>query len=141
MPRSDRVCLHVCTTCTASSADERTDPRHGQNLFDQLVQTGLRSDEDPTDNGIDIVGVECLSNCKSGCSVALNGEGKWGYVYGHLDPETSVEDILNLARAYRQSENGIVPWRERPEGIRRNVIARIPPLPVSNCNGEPERQG
>lgn len=76
----------------------------------------------------EIRAVECLTNCKSGCSVALNGKGKWGYVYGNIDPENMIADLQELATKYAETDDGIVPWRERPESLRRNVIARIPPL-------------
>ncbi|MCC9621516.1 DUF1636 domain-containing protein [Thalassospira sp. MA62] len=115
--------LNICMTCTASNAEERTDPRHGQHLFDR-VQQACQDKDLP----FDLHPVECLTNCKSGCSVALNGPGKWGYVYGNVDPETMIADLCELAEKYAQSDNGIVAWRERPESLRRNVIARIPPL-------------
>ena len=79
------------------------------------------------DMPFDIRAVECLTNCKSGCSVALSGPGKWGYVYGNLDPHM-IDELCELGRLYAETNDGIVPWRERPESLRRNVIARIPPL-------------
>tara|TARA_E500000305_G_scaffold60438_1_gene48224 strand:+ start:473 stop:598 length:126 start_codon:yes stop_codon:yes gene_type:complete len=39
-----------------------------------------------------------------------------------------IEDLCDLATRYSESDNGIVAWRERPDSLRRNVIARIPPL-------------
>ena len=50
------------------------------------------------------------------------------YVYGNVDPESMVDDLCELASKYADSESGIVAWRERPDSLRRNVIARIPPL-------------
>lgn len=55
-------------------------------------------------------------------------QGKWGYVYGNIDPENMIADLQELATKYAETDDGIVPWRERPESLRRNVIARIPPL-------------
>ncbi|OKH86551.1 DUF1636 domain-containing protein [Thalassospira sp. TSL5-1] len=123
MPAKTR--LHVCITCRTSDSTvngNQNDARDGKILLDALVKNQKSSAD------VEIVPVECLSNCKSGCSLALNAAGKWGYVYGHLNPDVHHEDILKLATAYAQSDDGIVPWRERPEGVRRNVIARIPPI-------------
>jgi len=114
--------LNICTTCTASSAEGATDPRHGRELFDKMVESCGKQDMP-----FDIRAVECLTNCKSGCSVALSGPGKWGYVYGNLDIGM-IDDLCELGRRYAGTNDGIVPWRERPESLRRNVIARIPPL-------------
>ncbi|MHC8491124.1 DUF1636 family protein [Thalassospira sp. SM2505] len=115
--------LNICITCTASNADAQTDPRHGKMLFDRMVELCAERDLP-----FDLRPAECLTNCKSGCSVALNGSGKWGYVYGNVDPETMIDDLCDLATRYADSDDGIVAWRERPETLRRNVIARIPPL-------------
>ena len=115
--------LNICITCTASTADAPSDPRDGKQLFDRMA--ALCADHELP---FDVHPAECLTNCKSGCSVALNGAGKWGYVYGNVDPDTMLDDLRDLATRYADSENGIVAWRERPETLRRNVIARIPPL-------------
>ncbi|RCK43899.1 hypothetical protein TH25_20905 [Thalassospira profundimaris] len=123
MPATTR--LHVCITCRTANGtanNNQKDERDGKILHDALV-TNRESRPD-----IEIIPVECLSNCKSGCSLALSAPGKWGYVYGNLNPDQHQDDILKLASAYAQSGDGIVPWRERPEGVRRNVIARIPPV-------------
>jgi predicted metal-binding protein len=54
--------------------------------------------------------------------------GKWTYVVGDLDPEVNVDDVISMAASYRLSDNGIVPWRERPQSFRKGIISRIPPL-------------
>lgn len=117
--------LNICITCTASSANGTDEPRHGKLLFDRVTENCT----DP-DMPFDILPIECLTNCKSGCSVALNGPDRWGYVYGNLDADM-IYDLCELARLYALTADGIVPWRDRPESLRRNVIARIPPFPAS----------
>ena len=39
-----------------------------------------------------------------------------------------VETILEGVAKYRESDDGRVPWRERPEHFRKNCVARIPPI-------------
>lgn len=117
--------LHVCTTCRR--CDEEVDEgelRPGTILHARLEQTGAPK-------GVRIVAVECLSACKNGCSVALSRPGSWSYVYGRLDPDKDVADILAGAGAYAASETGLVAWRERPEIFRKQSLARIPPIPHS----------
>ena len=130
---SRKTTLYVCVTCKGAVSNENLvthdgqakpdEPRAGMRLFDALAASA-RSEDDP----VAIVGVECLSNCKRACTVALASEGRWTYVYGDLDPASSVGDILAGAALYAASDDGIVPWRERPTVFRKGVVARIPPL-------------
>ena len=51
------------------------------------------------------------------------------YVYGRLTLD-DVPAILEGAANYAATQDGIVPWRERPTVFRKQSIARIPPLPL-----------
>jgi len=75
--------------------------------------------------------VECLSVCKRPCTVALAAPGKWTYVIGDLDRDAHLEDIVIGARRYAASQDGIVPWRERPLCFRKGVVSRTPPLTIT----------
>ena len=79
--------------------------------------------------------VECLAVCKRPCTIAFAAEGKWTYVIGDLDEAVHIGDVISAALGYAASENGIVPWKERPSCFRKGVIARVPPLPL------PAREG
>jgi predicted metal-binding protein len=116
------VTLYVCVTCRAGE-DRDTVPRPGRRLHDALADAQRRQDSPPS---FRIVEAECLSNCDRGCSVALTGPGRWSYVYGDLG-QASVDELLAGASRYAATEDGLVPWRERPTIFRKGVIARIPP--------------
>ena len=109
--------LYVCVTCKAG------EDRLGQALFDALSARIAADDE----AGVCLRAVECLSVCKRPCTVALSARGKWTYVVGDLSPETHLDDILTAARRFARTEDGIVPWRERPIPFRKGVISRTPP--------------
>ena len=112
--------LFVCVTCRADDADGASvEPRPGARLFSALQRHG---------SGLEIVPVECLSNCRRSCSAAVTAPGKWTYVIGDLDPDRHVEDVLRFARAHAAHADGLPVWRERPEHIRKNTIARVPPM-------------
>jgi predicted metal-binding protein len=118
------VTLYVCVTCRAGEEGEAT-PRAGRRLHDALTDAQRRQDASPR---FRIVEAECLSNCNRGCSAALTGPGRWSYIYGDLS-EASVDDLLIGASRYAATEDGLVPWRERPTIFRKGVIARLPPSP------------
>lgn len=112
--------LYVCLTCR-QPGDEDAVPRAGARLHAALSEAATAQA-----TGLTVVGVECLSNCKRGCTAALTSPGRWSYIYGDLDPATSPQSILDGARRYQSTTDGLVPWRERPEIFKRGVIARLP---------------
>lgn len=114
--------LLVCVTCKTTAWDGG-ETRPGRQLADDLAAAAP--------DGVCVRPVECLSNCSRGCTVALRGPGRWTYVYGDLEPD-QVDVVLEGALKYRATDNGLVPWRERPDHFRKNCIARIPPLEVDH---------
>lgn len=124
---SSDIELLVCVKCRGSNgaaSGEDGETRPGALLFDQLRATAAEDD-------VQVTAVECLSNCSQGCSVALRGGAhRWSYVYGNLDEGEHVDVIREGTRLYKNTSDGLVPWRERPEHFRKNCIARIPPMEV-----------
>ena len=124
-PRASGSKLFVCITCRLfGETTEDREARPGARLMEMLLQ---RLEDGEPD--IEIVPVECLSNCTRGCTVAVSGPGKWTYVIGALDPEQHADDLLRFARLHQAHADGLPVWRERPVHIRKNTIARVPPLP------------
>jgi predicted metal-binding protein len=115
--------LFVCITCRREG-DPPAEKRPGARLYETLKE--LAGD-------IEVVPVECLSNCTRSCSTAVTGSGKWTYVVGNLDPDKNVSDILEFARLHKAHEHGLPVWRDRPEHVRRNTIARVPPMQSSGA--------
>ncbi len=126
MRPDETVDLLVCTKCKLLGEVPENDERPGAKLYSQLVEANL--------SGINVHAVECLSNCNHGCTVALRGQGRWTYVYGRFDPDTSADTVIEGATKYAATTDGVVPWRERPEHFRKNCIARVPPLEPSAPN-------
>ena len=112
--------LFVCVTCRGSADAAAQEARPGARLLAAL--------QDQNEAGLNIVPVECLSNCQRGCSAAVSAPGKWTYVIGHLDPDLHAADMLQFARLHRAHADGLPVWRERPAHIRKNTIARVPPI-------------
>ncbi|MCD9148584.1 DUF1636 family protein [Pseudophaeobacter flagellatus] len=120
-PNTAEVTLTICTTCKREGVDPEA-TRPGTLLLSALSEATLPA-------GVAVRGVECLSACKRGCAMVLTGgDTRWSYIYGDLDPEAHVDDILAGAAAYAATTDGLVPWRERPQVFRKQSIARIPPI-------------
>lgn len=112
--------LHVCMTCRAGQPVEEGQTCPGTRLHAALLAAGLPE-------GVTLRPVECLSACDHGCSIALTTAGKWSYVYGRMTPDDAPE-ILRGAALYARTPDGLVPWRERPAILRKQSLARIPPM-------------
>ena len=111
--------LYVCTTCRVADAPLE---RPGARLHAALAAIA----DDPA---ITIEPVECLSVCKRACTVAFAAPGKWTYVYGDLPADSSAATLLDGARLYAKAKDGLIPWKLRPDPLKKGVVSRVPPLP------------
>ena len=117
--------IFVCVTCRraiegAAEAFDQPGRALAARLADEIAAKGATE--------LKVEPVECLAVCKRPCTIALAGDNRWTYLIGDLDNAAHVEEIVQAAQAYARSENGIVPWKERPQTFRKGVIARVPPL-------------
>ncbi|MGQ0671488.1 MAG: DUF1636 family protein [Hyphomicrobium sp.] len=132
MPGHVETTLFVCTTCRRPDvATDETAPRPGSLLLAAVEALAAQVAQPHGPAGVRVVPVQCLSNCNHGCTAAITAAGKWTYVVGRLDPAIDAEAVLTFARQHSQKADGQPAWRERPEIGRKNVVARVPPLPVA----------
>ena len=118
------VDIFVCVACAARADGAAVDGKPGA-ILAQAVRARL---SEMRADGITVREVECLAVCKRPSTIALAAAGKWTYVVGDLDFSDHVGDIADVAVAFQRSQNGIIPWSERPQPFRKGVISRIPPL-------------
>lgn len=127
----DRTTLYVCVTCRLE--DEPALPlesRAGRRLY-SILHKDLAANP-----AVEVVPVECLSVCKRPCTVSLAAPGKWTYVYGDLPPETAAPVIAEAARLYAGTADGLIPWKQRSDPIKKGVVARVPPPPRPSPEGQ-----
>jgi predicted metal-binding protein len=119
--RSDppHVTLFVCTTCRRTG-DAEDAPRAGATLA--TAATALAGPD------LAVRPVECLGNCSRGPTAAVVAHGGWTYVFGALDPAEGAAALQEGARLLAGAAGQVMPWRGRPEALKRGLIARIPPL-------------
>jgi predicted metal-binding protein len=120
----------VCITCRAST-DPSNAPRKGLTLANAAAAAlGNAGD-------INVIRVRCLGNCNRGLSAAIRRENAWTYVFGNLDAENDGPALIAGARLYSESTDGLMPWRGRPDSLKRGLIARVPPLDFVGEPAEP----
>jgi predicted metal-binding protein len=119
------VTIFVCVSCQRPIGEAgETFDRPGRELVEAL-QARLN---DARPAGVTVTPVDCLAVCKRPCTIALSGKDKWTYLIGDLDAKAHAGEIVAAARSFAASDNGIVPWKERPASFRKGVIARVPPI-------------
>jgi predicted metal-binding protein len=127
MAENDTPNLYICVTCTGSEAegaqsgdefDARGEPRPGRVLFDAAKAAGSAAE-------VSVRPVKCLGNCSQGCSAAMAGTGKWGYLLGGLKQDHAA-DLIAYGLAYAQSSSGMVLRRNRPESLHEAIMSRFP---------------
>ena len=111
--------VYVCTTCRrAGEADN--EPHPGAILACATEQAAAGTE-------IEVRRLRCLANCTRGPSAAMRCNGSWTYVFGRLDV-TCAEALVAGAQLLAGAPDGILPWRGRPEVLKRGLIARVPPI-------------
>jgi predicted metal-binding protein len=127
--------VYVCVTCRRAD-DPDAEPRPGALLADATVRAAQGS-------GVAVRRVRCLANCTRGPSAAVRANGgnnrnnnSWTYIFGGLDL-AAAPALIDGARLLAGAADGIMPWRGRPEPLKRGLIARVPPL---DFQGEQEEQ-
>jgi predicted metal-binding protein len=114
----DDVTIVVCSTCRDESGSD-AHPRAGAILAEDTRSAAS--------GAIPVRTVECLGNCKRRLSAALLRKGCWSYVFGDLSADSGA-DLVASARLFARSTDGLIPWRGRPDSLKRGLVARIPPL-------------
>jgi predicted metal-binding protein len=135
-----RATVMVCITCRAatgptdglgadapdarapnSDAPNTGAPRTGIALA-EATAIAARSASDVT-----VQRIRCLGNCSRGLSAAIRCDNAWTYVFGGLEPALDGPSLIIGAQLLAQAADGIMPWRGRPESLKRGLIARVPP--------------
>ena len=112
------VTVVVCATCRDETGSD-AHPRAGAILAQNTKAAA--GDE------VRVATVECLGNCKRRLSAAILRDGCWSYVFGDLTTDSG-PDLIAGAKLFAGSTDGLIPWRGRPDSLKRGLVARIPPL-------------
>jgi predicted metal-binding protein len=119
MSQAPSPLIYVCITCRRAG-DADAEPRPGALLAEATEQAAAGTE-------VEVRRLRCLANCTRGPSAAMRCNGSWTYVFGGLDVDNA-EALVAGAKLLAAASDGILPWRGRPEILKRALIARVPPF-------------
>jgi predicted metal-binding protein len=117
------ITIFVCVTCRGGRPLDFV-PVPGE----VLAAATLRAAEG---TGITVCPIRCLANCNRGLSAAVRRDGAWTYVFGNLDPLAGADALIEGAKLFAGAPDGLMPWRGRPDALKRGLVARTPPFDVA----------
>lgn len=118
-PQASPVTIVVCSSCRLRGEPE-ADPRPGS-----LLARATASAADTASDLVEVRQVACLGNCKRGLSAVMMRDGCWSYVFGDLEV-SNASDLIAGAELFAHSTDGFMPFRARPEALKRGLVARVP---------------
>jgi predicted metal-binding protein len=111
--------IYVCTTCRRAGEPD------GEQRPGALLAAATEHAAAGTE--VTVRRLRCLANCTRGPSAAMRCNGSWTYVFGGLD-EQNAGALIDGARLLAAASDGILPWRGRPDILKRGLITRVPPI-------------
>jgi predicted metal-binding protein len=123
--------IFVCTTCASKWENgKRVGESGGEMLFNRLQDYNVTCN--PTENKdveLLIEPVECMSACSRYCVISFAYPGKYTYLFGDVPSQVTPEElaaIFDCAKKYQVHSQGLLPWSERPEPLKKGILAKIP---------------
>ena len=112
--------ITVCTSCRHTG----TDCRPGHDLIRRL-RAALDAAGGAVGRDFAVSGVACMAGCKRPCTVAYHADAKATYLFGDVEPDADIPDLVAFAQQYRSLPDG---WcsTTRPGKLRTSTLARIP---------------
>jgi predicted metal-binding protein len=114
------ITIYVCVTCRGGKPLDLV-PVPGEVLAAATARAAHGT-------GLSVRPVRCLANCNRGLSAAVRRDGAWTYVFGDLDPAGGAAALIEGAKLYAAAPDGLMPWRGRPDALKRGLVARTPPF-------------
>ncbi|MEM8703058.1 MAG: DUF1636 domain-containing protein [Pseudomonadota bacterium] len=113
--------IFVCTSCRHKG----TQCRPGFELIAKLGEA-LRLAAPLVGDDFEVSGIACMAGCSRPCTVAYRASEKATYLFGDVDPDTDIDDLVAFARQYREMEDGWCSSAQRPGRLGQTTLARIP---------------
>jgi predicted metal-binding protein len=121
MNRKQNHRISVCISCKHKGKSCQPGYELIAKLREAIDSAGEAISED-----FEISGVACMAGCDRPCTVAYHGSRKATYLFGDIDPETDVDDLVSFARQYAHLHDGWCSSVDRPGKLRKTTLARVP---------------
>ncbi|MEO0544954.1 MAG: DUF1636 domain-containing protein [Pseudomonadota bacterium] len=113
--------ITVCTSCRHNGSECRP----GYALIERL-RSAIEAAGDAVSEDFEISGVACMAGCSRPCTVAYHGTRKATYLFGDIDPNEDIDDLVSFARQYAVLHDGWCSSVDRPGKLRKSTLARVP---------------
>ena len=113
--------ITICTSCRHKG----TNCRPGYELIEKL-RAAIEQAGDAVPEEFEVSGVACMAGCDRPCTVAYHGTKKATYLFGDVDPETDIGDLVEFAKQYAYLHDGWCSSVDRQGKLRKTTLARIP---------------
>ena len=111
----------VCTTCRHQGGNCRP----GYELIEKLSKA-IEAAGEAVPADFVISGTACMAGCGRPCTVAYQASCKATYLFGDIDPETDIDDLVAFAGAYADTDDGWTKAADRPGKLSQTTLARVP---------------
>ncbi|WP_246680489.1 DUF1636 family protein [Mesorhizobium sp. B2-4-13] len=112
----------MCTLCR----ERGTGVRSGEDLCAELRSRLSAHHEPGVAHGFAVEGVACMAGCARPLAVAFQALGKAAYLFGSIDAQADVADLVRFARLYASLADGWCNSGQRPPRLAGKTLARIP---------------
>lgn len=87
----------------------------------------------------EVSGTACLAGCVAEygkpCIVGYRATEKATWLFGDIDPDQPLDDLVDFARTYAALDDGWMMGRDLPEGLCDTTLARIPAAMIVTREG------
>lgn len=120
----------ICTSCNHSGASCRP----GVALIKKL-RAAIDVASDAMADDFVISGMACMAGCNTPCTVGFQADKKAAYLFGDIDPEQDIDELVAFARLYQSNEDGWFSGNNNPEKLRNHTLARVPSMIMAADDG------
>ncbi len=117
--------ITICDTCKRTGWEETGMQKTAGAALSEMLEVAAAGTDD-----VKTRRVSCTMGCDRACNVTVQASGKINYSLGTFEATTDdAVAIVEYAAKHAASENGQVPYREWPQGVKGHFVSRHQPLP------------
>jgi len=118
----------VCQACRHEGQECRPGLALLARLREAIAAAGMGED-------FEVSGTVCLAGCSRPCTVAWRANAKATWLFGDIDPEADIDDLVAFSKHYAERHNGWSRAGEWPPSLYDRVLARVPAAMIVTQEG------